>query len=248
LQFVDIDQDTKTFVITSPLPAEGKTRTAVNLALAIAQAGQRVVLVEADLRRPRVNRYLGLIDDVGVTTVLLGRVTVDEALQRFGELPLEVLASGRQPPNPSELLASDRMRLLIKELRDRADVVVIDAPPLLPVTDAAVLAREADGTMLVIRHGRTTFDQIDRAIESLRLAGARLVGSVVNMVPAKGRDSYAYAYAYAYTRVVSSAGRRGRTSESSRLPRGSRRRDRPSPSADERIDADADRISHHLQG
>ena len=114
LQFVDIDQGaTKTFVITSSLPSEGKTRTAVNLALAIAQAGQRVVLVEADLRRPRVNSYLGLLDDVGVTTVLLGQVTLDEALQPYGDLPLEVLACGRQPPNPSELLSSDRMQQVL---------------------------------------------------------------------------------------------------------------------------------------
>jgi capsular exopolysaccharide synthesis family protein len=199
LQFVDIDQGaTKTLVITSSLPSEGKTRTAANLAIAIAQAGQRVVLVEADLRRPRVNSYLGLLDDVGVTTVLLGQVTLDEALQPYGDLPLQVLACGRVPPNPSELLSSDRMQHLLAELRERADVIIVDAPPLLPVTDAAVLARQADGAVLVVRHGKTTYAQVDRAVENLRLAGARLLGTIVNMTPARGSGSYAYSYSYAY--------------------------------------------------
>jgi capsular exopolysaccharide synthesis family protein len=199
LQFVDIDQGTtKTLVITSSLPSEGKTRTAANLAIAIAQAGQRVVLVEADLRRPRLNTYLGLVDEVGVTTVLLGQVTLDEALQPYGDLPLEVLACGRVPPNPSELLSSDRMQQLLANLRERTDVIIIDAPPLLPVTDAAVLARVADGAVLVVRHGKTTYAQVDRAVENLRLAGARLLGTIVNMTPARGSGAYAYSYSYAY--------------------------------------------------
>jgi capsular exopolysaccharide synthesis family protein len=198
LQFVDIDQNTKTFLITSSLPGEGKTRTASNLALVIAQAGQRVVLVEADLRRPRVNNYLGLVDDVGVTTVLLGQVSLREALQPYGDLPLQMLSSGRQPPNPSELLSSDRMSRLLAELRELADVIILDAPPLLPVTDAAVLARQADGAILVVRYGKTTYDQVDRSAESLRLVGARLLGTIVNMAPARGSDAYAYSYTYSY--------------------------------------------------
>ena len=238
LQFVDIDQDTKTFVITSSLPAEGKTRTSVNLAIALAQAGERVILVEADLRRPRVNRYLNLLDDVGVTTVLLGRVSVDEALQQYGDLPLRVLACGRQPPNPSELLSSERMQLLLRELRERADVIIIDAPPLLPVTDAAVLARQADGAILVVRHGKVTYDQVDRAVENLRLAGARLLGTLVNGTPAKGRDAYAYNYAY------QSTGRRARPTKS----------DRPAVSAatstsvNGSIDEAGERIEHTRDG
>ena len=238
LQFVDIDQGaTKTLVITSSLPSEGKTRTAVNLALAIAQAGQRVVLVEADLRRPRVNSYLGLLDDVGVTTVLLGHVTLDEALQPYGDLPLEVLACGRQPPNPSELLSSDRMQHVLRELRHRADVIIIDAPPLLPVTDAAVLARQSDGAILVVRHGKTTFAQVDRAVENLRLAGARLLGTIVNMTPARGSDSYAYSYAYA------PAGRRAR-------PAGERRptAELPVEIPDERAERSRHRLTHLPRG
>ena len=197
LQFVDIDQNTKTFVITSALPSEGKTRTATNLALVLAQAGQRVILLEADLRRPRVNKYLGLVEEVGVTTVLLGQISLTEALQQYGDLPLQVLSSGKLPPNPSELLASERMQQLLAELRDLADVIIIDAPPLLPVTDAAILAREADGALLVVRHGKTTFDQVDRSMDNLRLAGGRLLGTIVNMTPARGSSAYAYAYSYA---------------------------------------------------
>ena len=237
LQFVDIDQHaTKTLVITSSLPGEGKTRTAVNLAIAIAQAGQRVILVEADLRRPRVNSYLGLLDDVGVTTVLLGKVTLDDALQPYGDLPLEVLACGRTPPNPSELLSSDRMQQVLAELRRRSDVIIIDAPPLLPVTDAAVLARQADGAVLVVRHGKTTFAQVDRAVENLRLAGARLLGTIVNMTPARGSDSYAYSYAYA------PAGRRGRPAGTPRAA--SSLPPKTVPSADESVNGSRDRLPH----
>lgn len=239
LQFVDIDQDTKTFVITSSLPSEGKTRTSVNLAIAIAQAGERVILVEADLRRPRVNRYLGLLDDVGLTTVLLGRVELDDALQHYGDLPLRVLACGRQPPNPSELLSSERMQLLLREMRDQADVILIDAPPLLPVTDAAVIAREADGAILVVRHGKTSYDEVGRAVENLRLAGARLLGTMVNMAPAKGRDAYAYAYAYQAT------GRRGRPAESPLPTSGSASHSGAAvDGSPELVDQDSQRISH----
>src|SRR5690606_32160176 len=120
------------------------------------------------------------------------------AIQPWGDLPLEIMASGPIPPNPSELLQSRAMYHLLGELNKRADIVLIDAPPLLPVTDAALLARQADGAVLIVRHGKTTVDQVNQAVENLRKVDARLLGTVLNMAPAKGPDAYTYGYGYGY--------------------------------------------------
>ncbi|MBM7783840.1 polysaccharide biosynthesis tyrosine autokinase [Tenggerimyces flavus] len=198
LQFIDVDRSPKTIVLTSSVPSEGKTTTTCNLALTLAQAGQRVILVEGDVRRPRVGEYLGIESAVGLTSVLIGRVDPEDAIQPWGDIPLEVLASGPIPPNPSELLQSRAMQLLLKELDKRADVILIDAPPLLPVTDAALLARQADGAVLIVRHGKTTGDQVEQAIGNLAKVDARLLGTVLNMAPAKGPEAYTYGYGYGY--------------------------------------------------
>ncbi|MDP3968557.1 MAG: polysaccharide biosynthesis tyrosine autokinase [Nocardioides sp.] len=200
MQFVDVDSDTNIFVVTSALPEEGKTTTSCNLAITLAQAGQRVLLVDADLRRPKVAGILGLEKAVGLTTVLLGRIELDDALQHDPETGLAVLTSGAVPPNPAELLQSHAMADVLKELRRRYDVVIIDAPPLLPVTDAALLTSQSDGALLVVRHGKTTKDQLAHAVERLEGVDAKAVGVVMNMIPVrrgKGGDSY-YGYGYGY--------------------------------------------------
>ena len=199
LQFVDIDHPVKSIVITSSIPQEGKSTTTANLAITLAQAGLKVVLVEADLRRPKLMQYLGVEGAVGVTSVLIGRVSLDDALQPWGNGSLMVLPSGPTPPNPSELLGSQGMADLISQLEARADIVLVDAPPLLPVTDAAVLAKICDGALLIVRHGLTSREQVIRAVESLRVVDAHLIGNVLNMAPAKGPDAYGYGYAYRYT-------------------------------------------------
>ncbi|MFD2078612.1 non-specific protein-tyrosine kinase [Actinopolymorpha cephalotaxi] len=200
LQFVDVDRRPKRIVVTSSVPAEGKTTTTCNLAITLAQAGRRVVLVEGDIRRPRLAEYLGIEGAVGLTSVLIGRIAAEDALQPWGDIPLEVLASGPLPPNPSELLQSRAMELLLGDLDRRADVVLVDAPPLLPVTDASILARMADGTVLVVRHGSTTADQVDAAVGNLAKVDARLLGTVLNMAPARGPDARTYGYGYDYGR------------------------------------------------
>lgn len=198
LQFLDIDRDHKVITVTSSVPGEGKSTTATNLAIALAQTGSRVALVEGDLRRPRVSEYLGIEKTVGLTTVLVGRVGLDTALQSAGTPGLEVLTSGALPPNPSEILQTNAMKALVSELRQRFDVVLIDAPPLLPVTDASLLASISDGAILVVRHGETGREEVRSATGRLESVGARLLGTVLSMAPAKELSRHGYGYGYGY--------------------------------------------------
>jgi capsular exopolysaccharide synthesis family protein len=191
LQFVDVDHPVKAIVITSSVPDEGKSTTAVNLACSFADMGRRVVLIEADLRRPRIAEYLGLEGAVGLSNVLAGQVEVGEALQPWGDSGLYVLPSGFVPPNPSELLGSRNMSALLARLRTEFDVILIDTPPLLPVTDAAVVATHADGAVLVTRYGKTAQNRVRTALASLRAVDSQVLGCVLNMQPTKGvADSY----------------------------------------------------------
>ena len=194
LQFVDLDSPAKSIVVTSSIPQEGKSTTACNLAIALSQAGVDVILVEADLRRPRLASYLGTQEAIGLTDVLVGRTPVADVLQTWGPHGLRVLASGPRPPNPSELLGSDQMRLLLEDLEAQSDLVILDAPPLLPVTDAAVLAAISSGAILVVRSGKTTREQAGRAVEILEQVDAHIYGAVLNMLTIKDPASYGYGY------------------------------------------------------
>ena len=202
LQFVDVDTPPQIVVVTSAVAGEGKTTSACNLAITMAQSGQRVVLVECDLRRPRVANYLEITGAVGLTNVLTGQVPLADALIEWNRGQLSVLTSGLLPPNPSELLGSQQMAALLEQLRADFDSVIIDAPPLLPVTDGAVIAHAADGALLLVRHGRTTTEQVTRAREILDQAGASLLGAVVNFVPLARKpykgDYYGYYSSYGY--------------------------------------------------
>ena len=145
LQFLDLDDRPKTIVVTSSLSGEGKTTTAINLAITLADAGSRVALVDADLRRPSIAEYMGLEGEVGLTTMLIGQADLQDAIQPWGNGSLHVLPSGQVPPNPSELLGSRSMANLLEQLTSQYDIVLIDTPPLLPVTDAAILAKITGG-------------------------------------------------------------------------------------------------------
>ena len=198
LQFVDIEHPLRSVVVTSSVPGEGKSTTTCNLAITLAQAGLQVILVEGDLRRPRIADYMGMERAVGLTSVLLGRTQLDDALQAWGDGALQVLASGPLPPNSSELLGSQGMQDLLRELENRADIVLIDAPPLLPVTDAAVLGTLTSGLVMLIRSNQTRREQVARAVATVNAVGATLLGGVLNMVPTRGPDSYSYGYGYGY--------------------------------------------------
>jgi len=197
LQFIDVDHPPRVIVVTSPVPNEGKSTTCANLAVMLAQAGIRTLLLEGDLRRPRVVDYLGLEGAVGLTDVLVGRADLGDVVQTWGSDGLSVLASGSIPPNPSELLGSQNMITLLGRLEGSFDVILIDAPPLLPVADGAILAAKSDGALLVVRHGVTTRPQAQAAVQALESVDARLLGTVFNMVPTRGSDGYYYSYSYA---------------------------------------------------
>jgi len=192
LSFLDVDQPPRIIVVTSSMQAEGKSTVTANLAVTMAAAGENVVVVDGDLRRPTLVDVFNLVPGVGVTDVLTGTADLADVLQPWGALPnLSVLGSGRIPPNPSELLGSRAMKNMLTTLAKHA-VVLIDAPPLLPVTDASVLSRAADGAILVIRTGRTTQEQLDQSLGNLEKVKGRVLGAVLNYVPTKGRDAYSY--------------------------------------------------------
>lgn len=194
LQFANVSGRAKTVVVTSSLPGEGKSTTATNLAISLSQAGQNVCLVDADLRRPMINEYLGVDRSAGLTTALVGAADVEELLQPWGGESLYVLASGQIPPNPSELLGSDQMKLLIHRLEETFDTVIIDAPPLLPVTDAAVLSQHVGGVVVVVGSQKLRQNDLEKSLSALSMVGAPVLGIVLNRLPVKGPDSYSYGY------------------------------------------------------
>jgi succinoglycan biosynthesis transport protein ExoP len=198
LQFLDVDHPPRVIVVSSAVPGEGKSTLAVNLATALAQGGSRVTLVEADLRRPRVTRYMGLISGAGLTNVLGGTAALQDVAQPFGDGKLTVLAAGPMPPNPSEMLGSAHMRWLLDHLRQTNDYVLIDAPPLLPVTDAAVLTALSDGCVISTRFGKTRKEELEEAAAALERVDGRLLGVVLNRVPQRAGAARGYGYGYSY--------------------------------------------------
>lgn len=199
LRYVDVDHPPRTVVVTSSVPGEGKTTTACNLAIAVAQAGSRVLLIEGDLRRPKVAEYLGVDGSIGLTDVLIGQIQFDDAVIHWRRgLECDFLASGAIPPNPSELLGSHQMAELLQELAGRYDSVIIDAPPLLPVSDAAILAAVTDGALLVVRHGETRHEQVQHATQALRQVDARILGTILNFAPSRRGREEGYDSGYGY--------------------------------------------------
>jgi capsular exopolysaccharide synthesis family protein len=197
MQFVDVDNPPRIVAITSGVSGEGKSVTAINLAVALAETGARVCLVGADLRKPSLAESLGLVADVGLTTVLIGKAPIESVLQEAGR-NLTVMTSGPVPPNPSELLISAHARKVMKDIASRVDITIIDSAPLLPVTDGAEIAALADATLIVARSGKTTRDQASRSVEALAKVGVRPVGVILNMVT-RARGGYDTEYGYYHT-------------------------------------------------
>lgn len=196
LQFMDVDNPPRAIVVTSPIPSDGKSTIACNLAATLAASGKPVVLIDGDLRRSTVAKTMGLPGGAGLSDALSGRAEIADVLQRTPQYDnLFVLTAGSTPPNPSEVLGSERMRRLIEDLSEHA-TVIIDAPPLLPVTDGAVLTHQADGALVVVSMGKTTYDLLEKSLDTISKAGGRALGVVLNKAPIKGVDSNAYSYEY----------------------------------------------------
>jgi capsular exopolysaccharide synthesis family protein len=199
LQFTRQAQELRTLLVTSPAAAEGKTSTLANLGAVFAQAGERVVLVSCDLRRPRLGQLYGAEEQPGLTTVLLGQQTVEQALRQVpGYDCLWLLGAGPVPPNPAELLDGPRARKIFATLRENFDLVLVDSPPVLPVTDAMVLSKYADGTLLVVAAGQTKGAELQRAAERFSQAKAAVVGIVLNEVTRANAFGSGYGYGYGY--------------------------------------------------
>jgi capsular exopolysaccharide synthesis family protein len=199
LVFMSPDKPQRRLLVTSAGPAEGKTTVACCIAIAMAQAGQRVLLVDCDLRRPRLHRVFGRTNDTGVTSALLDMSILD-TMQLKTEIPnLSVLQSGPVAPNPAELLHSERFRRLLDTLEERYDRVIIDSPPVVPVTDAAILSKYVDGTVLIVRAFETRRELARRAVRALQDVGANVVGTVLNALnPSKAGSGYYHYYSYYY--------------------------------------------------
>lgn len=195
LTFMHVDKPPRVIVVTSPMPGDGKSTVAANLAAAFAVGGSPTVLIDADLRRPVVAESFGLIEGVGLSNVLAGQAEIDDVLQHTAIPNLDVLASGTVPPNPSELLGSVSMKRLLDELSQDA-VVILDAPPLLPVTDAAVLTANSDGALVVISEGRTEDRQLAGCLSQLETVHGTALGVVLNKVSKSSGRSYYYSGYY----------------------------------------------------
>ena len=195
--FVGAEKPLQFIAVTSPGPREGKSTTAINLALTLAKSGQRTILVDGDLRRSTIHRAFGMVQEPGLTDVLIGGVSASEGIRADVAGSLDVLPSGSIPPNPSELLGSSAMDALVAELRRDYGYIVMDTPPVLPVIDAAVVATNADATILVVKSGDTDETAAQRAVDQLRRVHARIAGAVLNTVSAKKDPQYTY-YSYRY--------------------------------------------------
>ncbi len=198
LLFMSPDRPLRTLVVTSPSPQEGKSTTAVTTAISMAQAGSRTLIVDTDLRKPRLHRVFGIESEIGIANVLLHEVTLEQAVQRTEVPNLDVLCCGTLPPNPAELLLSERFKELVGELSRKYERVIFDTPPMGPVTDPAILGTLVDGVVLVTKCERTTKESVKQAIRGLRDANARIFGVILNDVDVSSKR-YAGAY-YAYYR------------------------------------------------
>ncbi|MDJ0378965.1 polysaccharide biosynthesis tyrosine autokinase [Cryobacterium sp. PH31-L1] len=189
LEFVDVDTPPRSAVVTSAVTRDGKSTTAINLALAMAERSSRVLLIDADLRRPSIAELCDLEGDVGLTTVLLGDITPVDAIVRWSD-GIDVLPSGAVPPNPGQLLGSAAMKTLMQRLLLDYDFIVVDSPPLLPATDALGLAHLTDGAIVVARYKSTTRQQLATTLESLEAVNARILGIVLNQVRERRAEVY----------------------------------------------------------
>ena len=198
IQFIEAAEVKKSIVVTSSIPSEGKSSTIANLAIAMADTGAKVLLVDCDFRKPKMHKYFTIEGAVGLTNLLVGQVEQADVVQRWGRKHLDLLPAGQIPPNPSELLGSEAMKKFLAQAEEDYDVILIDSAPLLPVTDAAILSKLTGGVAVVVAVGKTTKPQLSAALGHVENVGGRVLGFIMNKIPTKGVDAYRYRYSYKY--------------------------------------------------
>lgn len=197
IQFSSIDKPVKVIVVTSSGPGEGKTTTTANLAITFAQSGSKVLLIDADLRKPRVHKLFGLTNQKGLSNILANREDYNDYVNISPAENLHVITCGAIPPNPSELLSTNAMKQFIEKVKNDYDIVFVDTPPVGTVTDAAILSTVADGTILVASSGKVEVDAAKRAKLLLENVNANILGVVLNMLDKNAQGNYYY-YSYYY--------------------------------------------------
>ncbi|NGM83586.1 CpsD/CapB family tyrosine-protein kinase [Paenibacillus sp. 7124] len=194
IDFSSVDEKIQVIMVTSSGPEEGKSTVTANLAAAYAQADKKVVLIDADMRKPTGHRTFSLSNRYGLSSLLSQQANLDEVIQESEVPNLSIITSGPVPPNPAEMLASNRMTATLQELRQRFDIVLIDTPPLLAVTDAQIMASKSDGVIMVVSYGKVKRDIAIKAKAGLDRVGARMLGVVMNNVKRKASEGYYYYY------------------------------------------------------
>lgn len=197
IQFSDLDNPVKTIVVTSAGPGEGKTTSVINLGVAMARSGFKVLLIDGNLRKPQIHKVFETFNRLGLTDVLVKELDYRQGVSSIFIDGLEILPAGTIPPNPSELLISNRMRQFLNEISEDYDFVIIDTPPAAIVTDASILSAMADGTILVCASGGISIDSAKRARKLLKNVNANIIGVILNKFPI-GQKNYAQYYHYAY--------------------------------------------------
>ncbi|GIN69629.1 protein-tyrosine kinase [Bacillus sp. J14TS2] len=192
IEFSAVDEEISTLMVTSSGPAEGKSTTTANLAVVFAQQGKRVLIVDADMRKPTVHYTFGITNTIGLTNVLTRQVVLEEAARSTDVENLHVLPSGPIPPNPAELLGSKGMQLFFEGAKEQYDLIIFDTPPVLAVTDAQILANKCDGTVLVVASGKTELESAQKTKELLAAAQAKILGVVLNNKKMEKTDYYYY--------------------------------------------------------
>lgn len=195
IQFSSLDKEIKTISITSPGPEEGKSTTICNLAITMAQANKNILLIDADLRKPKIHKHFELNNTNGLTTALVLNKPLGDVIRKTTVSGLDILTAGPTPPNPSEILGSNSMKELIEEVREKYDRVLVDSPPIGLVTDPAILSAIVDGTIMVVNFGKTHIDAAQRAKQLLDNVNANILGVVLNKVPIS-RNGYYKNYYY----------------------------------------------------
>ena len=219
LQFVCADKNIKKILITSSAPGEGKSTITINLAIALAQVGHKVIIVDADMRKPKIHSYLKIQNFPGVTNVIAKTNTLDEAIQYVSELGISAITCGPIPPNPAELIETKAMENILNELNERYDFILIDSPPASFITDASVLSKHADGVLMVFLHGSITFEIAELTIKNLKSAGANILGGILNNVDTEKTGRYNYYRNYNYYRYYAAYYESGETNVKGRKKR-----------------------------